>query len=99
MGAVVVAIILTVLVLIPLMFGTFRRVVIALDQTLNAYFRGYEDETLSSRSFRWDKDGKRSWPRKLIDKVFLLFGDKDHCRESYENERKGRGLPPEMRKG
>ena len=72
-----------------------KAVLIALDQFVNAIFNGWPDETMSSRAYRWEKNGKRSWPRKLIDGVF--FWDKNHCRESYESERTGRQLPPELR--
>ena len=84
-----------VFVAIPLAFGTLKHVWIALDQLLNAYFKGWPDETLSSRAWRWEKNGKRNWPRRLIDRV--LFFDPDHCRESYNSERTGRQLPPECR--
>ena len=76
--------VLLVLVGIPLAFGTVKNVWIAVDQLGNAYFKGYPDETLSSRAWRWELCGKRAWPRKLID--CLLFFDADHCRESYQSE-------------
>lgn len=72
-----------------------RKILIAIDQLVNAIFNGWPDETLSSRAWRWEKDGIRAWPRKLIDAVF--FWDNNHCRGSYENERNGRQLPPELR--
>jgi hypothetical protein len=74
-----------------------KRILIALDQLCNAVFGGWPDETLSSRAWRWEVKGKRSWPRKVIDALF--FWDKDHCRESFESERQGRWLPPEARGG
>lgn len=55
----------------------------------------WADETLSSRAWRWDKDGVRGWPRKLIDRLF--FWEEDHCLASYTSEREGRQLPPELR--
>ena len=55
----------------------------------------YADETLSSRAWRWEQDSVRSWPRRLIDKLF--FWEPNHCRESYRSEREGRQLPPELR--
>ena len=70
---------------------------IALDQLFNALTGGWADETLSARC--WRLQGKhRGWAlaRRAVDA--LLFFDKDHCRESYESEKKGRQLPPEMRK-
>ncbi len=72
-----------------------KNVLIAIDQTINTIFNGWPDETFSSRCWRWSKDGKRDWPRKLVDGI--LFWDKNHCRESYESEREGRQLPPELR--
>lgn len=74
-----------------------KAILIALDQLCNTIFNGWPDETFSSRCWRWSKDGKRDWPRKLVDGI--LFWDKDHCRESYESERAGRQLPPELRPG
>lgn len=72
-----------------------KRTLIAVDQLINALLGGWPDETFSSRCWRWSKDGKRDWPRKLVDSI--LFWDKNHCRESYESERLGRQLPPELR--
>lgn len=74
-----------------------KRVLIALDQLLNACAGGWPDETLSSRAWRWEKNNKRAWPRKTIDTLF--FWDKEHCKESFESERQGRQLPPECRPG
>lgn len=72
-----------------------KAVLIALDQILNAVFGGWPDETLSSRCWRWEQSGRRSWPRRLVDA--LLFFDPGHCQASYESERLGRQLPPELR--
>ena len=73
-------------------------VFIALDQLLNALIGGWPDETLSSRSYRWYMSGTTKIPRIIIDKIALLFGDKNHCEESFISEREGRQLPPEARK-
>ena len=83
-----------------------KQVLIALDQGVHSLLwfvltpvlreRVYADETLSSRFWRWCKDGTRSWPRKITD--ILFFWDKNHCAESYESERTGSQLPPELRK-
>ena len=73
----------------------YKSVLIAVDQILNALLAGYPDETLSSRAWRWEKDGVRAWPRRLIDRLF--FWESEHCRESYVSEREGRQLPPELR--
>lgn len=72
-----------------------KKVLIAVDQLLNSIFRGWPDETMSSRAFRWEKDGVRKWPRRLIDRLF--FWEKNHCYQSYISEREGRQLPPELR--
>ena len=74
-----------------------RAVLIALDQLCNTLAGGWPDETISSRSYRWDISGARHWPRRWIDRVAARLGDVDHCRASYESERTGRQLPPELR--
>lgn len=81
-----------------------KQLTIAIDQLAHIaifmlcapFKRHYADETLSSHCWRLDKDDVCKWPRRIID--LLLFFDKDHCRESYESERLGRQLPPELRK-
>lgn len=77
--------------------GYCKAVFIGLDQLINALFGGWPDETISSRAWRWELAGVRSWPRRLLDGLALIFGDKDHCRESFESERLGGQLPPELR--
>ena len=77
--------------------GYGKSVLIALDQLVNALFGGWPDETISSRAWRWELAGVRSWPRRLRAGLALILGDKDHCRESFESERLGRQLPPELR--
>lgn len=72
-----------------------KAVLIAADQLVNALLAGWPDETLSSRAWRWEKDGVRSWPRRVIDRLF--FWEKNHCYQSYISEREGRQLPPELR--
>lgn len=65
-----------------------KRVLIAIDQLCNAVIGGSPDETMSSRV--WRNSLKGYWYAKvgvkILDAVFSLFGDKDHCRVSYENE-------------
>lgn len=73
----------------------FKKVLIAFDQLLNALLAGWPDETLSSRAFRWEQEGVRSWPRVVIDHLF--FWETEHCYQSYISEREGRQLPPELR--
>ena len=72
-----------------------KRTLIALDQLLNTLLGGWPDETLSSRAWRWEKDGVRSCPRRFIDMLFFL--DQNHCSESFDSERLGRQMPPELR--
>lgn len=74
-----------------------KALLIALDQFINALLGGWPDETLSSRCWRWEQAGVRSWPRKVLDGVARLLGDREHCRQSFESERQGRQLPPELR--
>lgn len=73
----------------------FHNLLVACDQLFNAAIGGYCDESLSSRAWRWEQNGTRSWPRKLIDALFFM--EKEHCRQSYISEREGRQLPPELR--
>ncbi len=72
-----------------------KAVLIAADQLVNALLAGWPDETLSSRAWRWEQNGVRSWPRRFIDRLF--FWEQDHCYQSYISEREGRQLPPELR--
>lgn len=73
----------------------WKKVLIAVDQLANALLAGWPDETISSRAWRWEQDGVRAWPRRLIDRLF--FWEPNHCHESYVSEREGRQLPPELR--
>ena len=72
-----------------------HKVGLALDQLLNAILGGYPDESLSARAFRWDRDGKRSWPKKVINAMF--FWMRDHCKSAYHCEQELRHFPPEYR--
>ena len=57
----------------------------------------WADETISAHCWRWHVHGVRHWPQRLVDRVAALFGDKDHCQQSFMSEREGRQLPPEAR--
>lgn len=59
----------------------------------------WADETLSSRCWRWHLYGVRSWPCRIIDAMFWwdTAGGSRHCELSWESERQGRQLPPELR--
>lgn len=83
-----------------------KRILIALDQAANTLLNGYEDESLSSRFYRWSLKDGLLWkiPAKIVDTV--LFFDKTadedgktlhHCEKSFENELKRTGLPIIMR--
>lgn len=74
---------------------------IALDQflyVLLTFGHGSPDETLSAASWRWERAGK--WQgrllRPLIDFIFLPV-ERDHCRQSFEAERRKAHLPAEYR--
>jgi hypothetical protein len=70
------------------------QMLVAYDQLVNAYFKGWSDETMSSRSWRKSVSGD-DWQRSIIDKIF--FWDKDHCHRSYTIEQQRGQLPPELR--
>lgn len=88
------------------LWGYVKRVLVALDQTANALLNGYEDESLSSRFYRWSLKKGILWkiPAILVD-AFLFFDkaqDEDgrilrHCEKSFENELKRTGFPVKMR--
>lgn len=79
--------------------GYWKNLLIAHDQLCNAIAGGWPDETISSRAFRWSRDGVRQWPRRLIDALF--FWDKKgsvrHCELSYNSEQLRLQCPPELR--
>lgn len=78
------------------MWKYLKQVLIAFDQLLNTLFKGYADETLSSRAYRLRVERGRVWPERIIDTV--LFFDDNHCEESYVSEVQRRQLPPSLRK-
>ena len=70
---------------------------IAFDQFANAALDGSPDETLSARAWRTEQTGKifgRAF-RPLIDALFLLFLQRNHCQSSYREERLRKQLPSE----
>ena len=75
------------------------QVALVIDQAFNVLLGGYADETLSSRAYRADRDNKifGNFFRPIIDFIFILFGDKNHCFKSYSSERNNSHLPPEFR--
>lgn len=70
---------------------------IALDQMLNALFRGEPDETLSSRAHRMREKNQPywGWIANMID--LLFFWQKNHCEWAYQQEIQRQQLPPRMR--
>ena len=70
-----------------------KNIALAVDQLINAILKGSPDETLSSRAYRADRDGK------IFGKVFrplidgILFFDPQHCYGAYQNELNRRQLP------
>ena len=79
--------------LLQALFGSVNRSVnmaIGIDQTVNAILGGSPDETISARIHR------NQW-RRTERFVNWIFGDPNHCRDSYESERSGSHLPMEYR--
>lgn len=76
------------------------QVLLAVDQLLNAVCGGWADETLSSRAWRLESRSA-GWrrTRQAIDGLFCLFGQRQHCFESYTSERLRLHFPPELRTG
>lgn len=76
-----------------------KNLLIAVDQLVNALAGNYCDETISSRAYRWSRDGVRHWPCRLIDTLLIFdrYGDKRHCQLSYESEKRRMHMPPELR--
>lgn len=85
----------------PCTLPYWKAVAIAHDQLVNAWCRGWPDETLSSRAYRLSASGKTHWPRRIIDAVFFWDreGARRHCELSFESECKLKQLPPEARGG
>lgn len=74
------------------------QILVAYDQLVNTFFRGWADETMSSRAFRKSMEqpcNNCKWIRQLIDKIF--FFDPNHCEESYLSEKNRLQMPPELR--
>lgn len=74
---------------------------IALDQFLWVWLSfgaGAPDETLSAAAYRMERQGKLAGRilRPLIDALFRPL-ERDHCRKSFESERRGAQLPAAYR--
>ena len=74
-----------------------HQLAIALDQLGNVFVsclfgeKAWADETLSAHAWRWQEEGARKWPRRVIDA--MLFWQGEHCRKAYENEKSRTQLP------
>lgn len=56
--------------------------------------KAWADLTLSASAYRWEQEGVRRWPRKLIDALF--FWQSSHCKEAYEYEIERGHFPDDM---
>ena len=78
-----------------------HQLAIALDQLGNVLVscafgeKAWADETLSAHAWRWQEEGARKWPRRVIDA--MLFWQDAHCRKAYENEKSRTQLPENER--
>ena len=59
------------------------RIAIGFDQTANAAFGGDEDETISSRAWRYRAEPHYAALARLIN---VLFNNSNHCAAAYESE-------------
>lgn len=73
------------------------QMLIAYDQLVNTYFKGWADESISSRAYRRSLNDCHWCPvmKQVIDTIF--FWESDHCKKSYESEKERNQLPPELR--
>ena len=68
-----------------------KRTLIAVDQLINTLLGGWPDETLSSRCYRWARDGVRAWPRRAGGRAVLLA---EGTLQEQLREREGRQAVP-----
>ena len=68
---------------------------VAFDRFCNTVLAGSPDETLSARAYRTEQTGKifGKFFRPLIDALFLLFLQRNHCKNAHAEEVKRRQLP------
>lgn len=87
------------------LWGRAKRLLVCFDQFLNVLIlNGREDESLSSRFYRWSKRGGfwHALPAKITDTLFFFDVAEEngrtirHCEKSYRNEMKRTGFPLEM---
>jgi len=74
-------------------------VLIAIDQLVNALIGGYPDETLSASAYIGEQEGRLlpRFFRPVIDGLFRILGETDHCRNAANAERRGVQLPESLR--
>lgn len=71
-------------------------ILVAIDQLINVFLRGYPDETLSSRAHRAYVQNKPfKFFRHIINGIF--WWQKDHCLSAYMYEKQRHDIPPELR--
>jgi hypothetical protein len=85
------------------MRNRIKNILIALDIFIYALITlgyGSPSETLSSAAWRMEAKGKLTGKifRPIIDYIFRLLGDDNHCFESFQAVLFGHYLPEEMRK-
>ena len=69
----------------------------AVDQTVNAVFGGWADETMSSHAYRLNRDRKPWGFLMYIYNVLFFWQGRDHCKKAYEHEKLRYNFPVEMR--
>ena len=82
------------------MLESAHQVFIAVDQLLNALFRGYADETLSARCHRRNHKTKWAFFEKVVNVIFFwqrIDGKMAHCEIAMASEMKRHHLPHEYR--
>ncbi|WP_193617873.1 MULTISPECIES: hypothetical protein [Neisseria] len=79
-----------------------KNIAIAADQSINAVFGGYPDETMSSRIYRKERAANRGeaskywkWLRVAVDKLFFL--QKNHCEKAHLREQQKAHFPAELK--
>lgn len=67
---------------------------IALDHSVNAFFNGKSEETISARCYRENDRNPYRWMEKVINRIYLPLQGPDHCHKAYLKEVDGRYRPP-----
>lgn len=87
-GCIILALISIVWMLFAIIGDSKRamEIAIGIDQSANAAFGGDNDMSISARCWKNKEDFKYSILVKIIDFIFAMAGDMDHCKTSYDNE-------------